>query len=49
MEKISWTNRVKKEVILRVKERKDIVHKIKKVRVTGLVISCLLKTLLKER
>jgi hypothetical protein len=49
MEKISWTNRVKKKVILRVKEGKDNVHKIRKGRVTGLVISCLLTTLLKER
>jgi hypothetical protein len=40
MEKISWTNPVKnEEVLLRVKEEKNIIHTVKRRKVTGLVTS----------
>jgi hypothetical protein len=39
MERISWTDRVRNgEVLLRVKEERNILHMIRKGRLTGLVI-----------
>ena len=41
MEKISWTDRVRNEVVLHgVKEERNIVHTVKEGRLTGLVTSC---------
>ena len=41
MEKISWTDRVRnEEVLCRVKEERNIIHAVKKGRLTGLVKSC---------
>jgi hypothetical protein len=41
MEKISWIDRVRNEEVLhRVKEERNILHTIKKERLTGLVTSC---------
>ena len=41
MEKISWAVRVRNEKLLRgVKEERNIVHIIKRRKVTGLVKSC---------
>jgi len=41
MEKISWTDHVRKEeVLLKVKERGNIPHEISKRRLTGLVTFC---------
>jgi hypothetical protein len=40
IEKISWTDRVRNEVLHRVKEERNILHTIKK-RLTGLVTSCI--------
>jgi DNA phosphorothioation-dependent restriction protein DptG len=41
MEKISWTDRVRNEEVLQgVKEERNILHTIKKGRLTGLVTSC---------
>jgi hypothetical protein len=40
IEKISWTDRVKNEEVLhRVKEERNILHTIKRRRLTGLVTS----------
>jgi len=40
MEKISWTDRVRnEEVLLRVKEQRNILHTVKCRKLTGLVIS----------
>jgi hypothetical protein len=54
MEKISWTDRVRnEEVLLRVKEQRNILHEISKGRQTGLVTFCvetaIFNGLLKER
>jgi len=55
MEKISWTDHVRnEEVLLRVKEQRNILHEISNGRLaTGLVIFCVETTfyngLLKER
>jgi hypothetical protein len=41
VKKISWLDRVKNEEVLnRVKEHRNIPHRIKKGRLTGLVTSC---------
>jgi hypothetical protein len=41
MEKISWTDGVRNEEVLhRVKEERNILHTIKRKRLTGLVTSC---------
>jgi len=40
MEKISWTDGVKNEVLRRDKETKNILHTITEERLTGSVISC---------
>jgi len=41
MDRISWTDRVRDEKVLhRVKEERNIVHTIKRGRLSGLVISC---------
>ena len=53
-EKISWTDRVRKEEVLReVKMERNIFHTTKISQLTGLVVSCVgtgfRKTLLKER
>ena len=40
MEKISWTDHVRnEEVLLRVNEQRNILHEIRKRRLTGLVTS----------
>jgi len=54
MEKIIWTDCVRnKEVLLRVKEQRNILHEIINGRLTGLVIFCVetafYNGLLKER
>jgi hypothetical protein len=53
MEEINWTNRVTNGVLLRVKEKKNNLHAMKRGTLTGLVTSCVgtvfLITLLKER
>jgi ribosomal protein S26 len=54
MEKISWTNHVRKEeILLRVKEQGNILHEIRNGRLTGLVTFCVetafYNRLLKER
>ena len=54
MEKISWTDHVRnEEVLLRVKEQRNILHEIINGRLTGLVTFCvetaLYNGLLKER
>jgi len=54
MEKISWTDHVRKEeVLLRVSEQRNVLHEIRKGRLTGLVTSyvetAFYKKLLKER
>ena len=54
MEKISWTNYVKnEEVLLRIKEQRNILHEIRKRRLTGLVTfgveTAFYSGLLKER
>ena len=54
MEKISWLNHVRnEEVLLRVKEQRNILHEIRKGRLTGLVTFCVetafYNGLLKER
>jgi hypothetical protein len=54
MEKISWTNHVRnEEVLLRVKEQRNILHEIINRRLTGLVTFCVetafYNGLLKER
>jgi hypothetical protein len=42
MEKISWTDNVRNEdVLIRVKEQRNILHEISKRKLTGLVIFCL--------
>ena len=53
MEKISWTDHARNEdVLLRVKEQRNILHTEKKCRLTGLISSCegtaFENTLLKE-
>jgi len=41
MEKISWTDHVRnEEILLRVKEQRNILHEIIKGRLTGLVTFC---------
>jgi hypothetical protein len=40
MEKISWTDRVKNEVLQTVKEESNILHTTKERRLTGFVTSC---------
>jgi hypothetical protein len=41
MEKISWTEHVRNEkVLLRFKGQRNILHEIRKERLTGLVIIC---------
>jgi hypothetical protein len=40
MEKISWTDRVRNEVLHRVKKERNILHTIKRRKVTGLVTFC---------
>jgi hypothetical protein len=41
MEKISWTDHVRnEEVLLRVKEQRNILHEIANGRRTGLIIFC---------
>ena len=54
MEKISWTDHVRKEeMLLRLKEQRNILHEIRKRKVTGLVTSyvetAVYNKLLKER
>jgi len=54
MEKISWTDRVRNEEVLRrVKEQRNILHEISKRKASwiGHILrrNCLLKGLLKER
>ena len=54
MEKISWTDHVRKEeVLLRVKEQRNILHEISKRKAKGLVTFCIetayYNRLLKER
>jgi hypothetical protein len=54
VEKISWTDHVRdEEVLLRVKEQRNILHEIIKLRLTGLVTFCVetafCNRLLKER
>ena len=54
MEKISWTDHVRnEEVLLRVKEQRNVVHEIVNGRLTGLVTFCVetafYNGLLKER
>jgi phosphoribosyl-dephospho-CoA transferase len=54
MEKISWPDNVRsEEVLLRVKEQRNILHKIRKRQQTGLVTFCVetafYNGLLKER
>jgi len=40
MEKVSWTDHVRKEeVLLRVNEQRNILHEIENGRITGLVTS----------
>jgi hypothetical protein len=42
MEKISWTDHVRNEdVLLRVKEQRNVLHEIRKRKATGVVIFCL--------
>jgi len=41
MEKISWTYHLRnEEVLLRVKEQRNVLHEIQKRRLTGLVTFC---------
>jgi len=40
MEKINWTDRVRNEVLQRVKEERNNLHTIKRERLTGLVTAC---------
>ena len=40
MEKISWTDRVRNEVLLRVEVERNIMQTLNKGRLTGLVTSC---------
>jgi hypothetical protein len=53
MEKISWTDHVINEVLLRVKEQRNILHEISKRKANLLVTFCVetafYKGLLKER
>jgi hypothetical protein len=54
MEKISWTDHVRnEEVVLRVKEQRNILHEIRKRKTNWMVIFCVetafYKGLLKER
>ena len=53
MEKISWTNHVRKDVLRRVKEQRNILYEISKGKLTGLVTLCVeiafYNRLLKER
>jgi hypothetical protein len=54
MEKLSLTDRVRnEEVLLRFKEVRNILHKMKERKLTGLVTSCVeiafYKTFLKEK
>ena len=52
-EKISWTNRVRNEVLHRVKEERNILHtiKIRKDYCTGLILhmNCLLKRIIEGK
>jgi len=41
MEKITVTNCVKYDVLLRVKEKRNILHTTKRRRLNGLVTSCI--------
>jgi len=41
MEKISWTDRARNEVIGRVNDERNDLHAIKEDRLTGLVTSCI--------
>jgi len=49
---MSWTDRVRDEVLHRVKDERNILHTVKRGRLSGLVISCVgtvfWNTLLKE-
>jgi hypothetical protein len=53
MEKVSWTEQLRNEVLLRVKEQRNILHEISYRRLTGLVTFCVetafCDRLLKER
>ena len=53
MEKISWTDHVRNEVLLRVKEQRNILHEVSKRKANWishiLHRNCLLSRLLKER
>jgi hypothetical protein len=40
MEKISWTDHVRNEVLFRVEEQRNILHEISKRKVNGLVTFC---------
>jgi hypothetical protein len=50
IEKISWTDHMKnEEVLLRVKEQRNILHEIINGRLTGLVTFCLLRQLIEGK
>jgi hypothetical protein len=53
MEKISWTDRVRNEVLCRVKEDTDILHKLKRRKANWighiLLSNCLLKHIIEEK
>jgi len=53
MEKISWTDRVRNEVLLRVKEQRNILHEISKRKANwiGHILRriCLLQRVVEER
>jgi hypothetical protein len=53
MEKISWTNHVRNEVLLTVKEQRNIVHKISKQKANwiGHILrrNCLLQQVIKDK
>ena len=43
--KINWTDRAGNEVLQRIKEKRNILHTIKRRRLTGFVTSCVGTTL----
>jgi hypothetical protein len=53
MKKIGWTDRVRNEVLHRVKEERNILQTIKRITLNGMVVFCVRtafkNTLLKER
>jgi hypothetical protein len=53
MEKISWTQHVRNEVLLRVKEQRNILHEIRKRKVTWighiLCRNCLLRQVIERK